>query len=179
MRFERLALNGLVLVHPDRNVDERGHFVRTFCEEEFCREGLEARFPQASNSYNRKAGTVRGMHFQRAPFAETKLVRCMRGAVFDIVVDLRPEQPTFCQWLGVELSAENGVALYVPAGFAHGFQTLEDDTEVAYMITPSFVSGHSAGVCWNDPAIDIRWPKPVSVISERDCTWPLFARESA
>jgi len=174
VKFERTGFAGLVLVHAERHVDERGFFARTFCEDEFAREGLEARFPQTSISFNTKAGTVRGMHYHRAPHAETKLMRCTRGAIFDIVVDLRPGEPTFRKWFGFRFSAENGIALYIPAGFAHGFQTLEHDTELVYAITPSFVPGVAEGFRWNDPAMDIRWPQPISVISDRDRTWPLL-----
>lgn len=176
MRFERTAFAGLVVVHPERHVDERGYFARIFCEEEFAREGLEGRFPQMSLSFNAKAGTVRGMHYQRAPHAETKLVRCTRGAIFDVVVDLRPDQPTFRRWRGFELSAMNGVALYIPEGFAHGYQTLVDETELTYAITPFFVPDFGAGLRWDDPAIDIQWLQPISVISERDGAWPLLKR---
>ena len=172
MKFERTRFSGLVLVHSERSADERGHFARLFCEDEFAREGLQMRFPQTSVSFNLKAGTIRGMHFQRSPHAEIKLIRCSRGAIFDVLVDLRPEEPTFCHWQGFELSAENNLAVYVPRGFAHGFQTLIDESEVTYAITPSFVSGFGGGVRWDDPAIDILWPLPVSVISERDNAWP-------
>jgi len=174
VRFESTDLAGLVVVHPERHVDERGFFVRTFCEAEFAGEKLETRFPQTSLSFNARAGTVRGMHYQRSPHAEIKLVRCSRGAVHDVVVDLRPDEPTFLQWRGFDLSAENGVALYIPEGFAHGFQTLVDETEVSYLITPSFVTGRSAGVRWNDPKIAINWPLPISVISDNDTMWPLL-----
>jgi dTDP-4-dehydrorhamnose 3,5-epimerase len=171
VRFERTGFAGLVLVHPERASDSRGHFVRTFCEDEFSGEGLAAQFPQTSLSFNTKAGTVRGMHFQRDPHAETKLVRCSRGAILDAVIDLRPSERTFRQWCGFELSAENGIALYIPPGFAHGFQTLVDETEVSYAITPAFVPGAGTGLRWDDPAINVRWPQPVSVISDRDGTW--------
>ena len=118
------------------------------------------------------------MHFQREPHGETKLVRCARGAIRDVVVDLRPAQPTYLQWRGFDLTAENGLALYIPDGMAHGFQTLEDETEVAYAITPSFVPGAGAGLRWDDPAIAVRWPLPVRVIAEKDRSWPLLARAS-
>ncbi|MCA0246926.1 MAG: dTDP-4-dehydrorhamnose 3,5-epimerase [Proteobacteria bacterium] len=174
MRFEKTVFEGVYTVHPERHADERGYFVRAFCEEEFSRAGLREHFPQTSFSFNVKAGTVRGMHFQRPPNAETKLVRCVRGGVLDVVVDLRPDQSTYCQWRGFSLSAENGVALYIPEGFAHGFQTLEDNSELAYAITPSFVPGVAEGIRWNDPMIDVKWPLPISTISERDTTWTLL-----
>lgn len=173
MRFEQTDMAGLFVVRPTRNVDERGYFARTFCADSFAREGLESLFPQSSLSFNARTGTVRGMHFQRAPNAETKLVRCTRGRIFDVVVDLRQEQPTYLQWRGFELSPDNGDALYIPEGFAHGFQTLEDNSEVAYAITPSFTPGFGDGVRWNDPDINVTWPLAISVISDRDEAWPL------
>lgn len=179
MKFERTSFSGVLIVRQERNNDERGYFTRLICEEEFAREGLQTRFSQTSLSFNCKAGTVRGMHFQHAPHAETKLVRCSRGAIFDVVVDLRPEKPTFCQWQGFELSAENGVALYVPEGLAHGFQTLVDDSEVTYAITSPFVPGYGAGVRWDDPAINVRWPLPIATIAERDRSWPLIDKDGA
>lgn len=178
MKFERTNFADLVIVHSQPHRDERGYFTRTFCEKEFAAAGLKAHFPQTSLSFSARAGTVRGMHFQKGPFAETKLVRCSKGAVFDVVVDLRKGEPTFRKWRGFELSAHNGTGLYVPEGFAHGFQTLTDETEVTYAITPAFVPGVADGVRWSDPAIDIRWPRPISVISERDCTWPLVSEQS-
>lgn len=179
MRYERLDLAGLVLVHPERHADERGYFVRVFCAEEFAREGLVTDFPQASLSFNHRAGTVRGMHFQLPPHSETKLVRCTRGAIQDVVVDLRPHSATFRQWRGFRLSAENGLALYIPDGFAHGFQTLADATEIAYSITPPFAPGAGAGLRWDDPALGIGWPLPVTVIADKDRTWPLLADGAA
>lgn len=174
MRFEPTGIAGLVLVRPERHADERGHFARTFCEEEFAAAGLATRFPQSSLSHNVRAGTVRGLHFQREPHAETKLVRCAQGAIVDVVVDLRADQPTYRHWRAFDLSAANGHALYIPEGLAHGFQTLADETEVAYAITPSFVPGAGAGIRPDDPALAIRWPRPVTVVSDRDRAWPLL-----
>ncbi|WP_375460199.1 dTDP-4-dehydrorhamnose 3,5-epimerase [uncultured Enterovirga sp.] len=178
MHFERSDLAGLVLVTPERLSDERGYFTRTFCAEEFAREGLVRAFPQASLSYNATRGTVRGMHFQVAPHGETKLVRCARGAIYDVVVDLRQGEPTYRQWRGFELTAQNGLALYIPDGFAHGFQTLTDESEIAYAITPPFVPGAGSGVRHNDPAIAVRWPLPVGAIADKDRAWPLLADAS-
>lgn len=172
MRYERAELDGVVVVHPERHEDERGHFVRTFCTEEFSREGLVAAFPQSSLSFNRRAGTVRGLHHQLPPHGETKLVRCARGAILDVVVDIRPGSPTYRQWRGFRLTAANGLSLYIPDGFAHGFQTLEDDTEVSYSITPPYAPGTAAGLRWDDPAIAVQWPLPISTIAEKDRTWP-------
>lgn len=175
MRFERTDLAGLVLVRPVRHRDERGYFVRTFSADAFAAEGLRADFVQRSLSWNERAGTVRGMHFQRAPHGETKLVRCARGAIHDVVVDLRPDEPTYLAWRGFQLTAENGDALYIPDGFAHGFQALADDTEVDYAISPAYVPEAGAGFRYDDPAIDVRWPLPVGVISAKDTAWPLLA----
>ncbi len=163
-----------MLVEAEPHRDERGYFARMFCEDEFANEGLVSRFPQTSHSFNARAGTVRGMHFQQEPHAETKLVRCIRGAIFDVVVDLRQDQPTCGSWIGFELSAENACALYIPEGLAHGFQTLADESEVAYAITPKFQPGAGAGIRWDDPAVRVKWKLPVAVISDKDRTWPLL-----
>jgi dTDP-4-dehydrorhamnose 3,5-epimerase len=174
MLFEQTDLAGLVLVLPERREDARGYFARTFCTDEFATHGLASSFPQSSLSFNEKAGTVRGMHYRLPPCAETKLIRCARGAVLDIVVDLRPQAPSFRQWRAFELTAANGKALYIPEGFAHGFQTVEDDTEVAYSITPAYTPGMDMGIRPNDPALGICWPLPVSAISDKDLSWPLL-----
>ena len=174
LRFIPTDFAGVVLVEPERHADERGYFARSFCTEEFAAAGLTADFPQSSLSFNRVAGTVRGMHFQRPPHAETKLVRCARGAIFDVVVDLRPGEATNGQWRGFELTAENSHALYIPPGLAHGFQTLEDASEVLYMITPAFRPGQDDGLRPDDPTIGLSWPLPVSVISGKDRAWPLL-----
>jgi dTDP-4-dehydrorhamnose 3,5-epimerase len=174
MRFEQTDIEDLVLVLPERHVDTRGYFARVFCADEFAAAGLTSLFPQTSVSFNVRAGTVRGMHYQTAPHAETKLVRCIRGAILDVVVDLRPDRPSFRQWRAFELTPGNAHALYIPEGFAHGFQTLSDETEVAYAITPAFVPDAGAGLRPDDPALAIRWPLPISVISEKDLSWPLL-----
>ncbi len=174
MYFIPTDITGLILIKQERLKDERGYFARTFCAEEFAAERLVS-FAQASVSFNARSGTVRGMHFQRPPYRETKLVRCARGAILDVVVDLRPASPTYRQWRGFELNAANGDALYIPEDMAHGFQTLEDNTEVLYMITPAFKPGFGAGVRFDDPAIDVRWPLPVSVMADKDRSWPLLA----
>lgn len=176
MRFRPLEIAGVVLVEQDRREDDRGFFARTFCRDEFAAAGLPVHFPQCNTSFNARRGTVRGMHFQRPPHEEPKLVRCTRGAIFDAVVDLRPESPTYLAWLGVELSADNGHALYVPPGFAHGFQTLADATDVLYHMGEVFHPDAAGGIRWDDPAVGVRWPLPVSVISERDATYPEWVR---
>ncbi len=174
MIFSESELEGVYLVKPERLEDERGFFARTLCQEEFSRAGLVSSFVQSSISYNRSKGTLRGMHFQAAPNEETKLVRCTTGAIHDVIVDLRKESPTFLKWISAELSADNRLALYVPAGCAHGFLTLQDDSEVLYEITPAYQPHGTRGFRWNDPAFGIRWPAEISMISERDSTYPDF-----
>ncbi len=175
MRFARLPIDGLWLIEPEVHRDERGFFARVFCAEAFRREGLESDFVQRSVSFNARRGTLRGLHFQSEPHAETKLVRCTSGAIFDVAVDLRLGSPTFGRCQTLLLSAQNRSMLYIPAGFAHGFQTLADDTEVAYDITPAFVPGCSAGLAHDDPSLGIAWPEPATVISDRDRSLPKLA----
>ena len=172
MRFTELSLPGAYLVEIEQRSDARGFFARTFCEDEFAAAGLVSRFPQASVSYNARRGTVRGMHFQAAPHEETKLVRCLAGSVHDVIVDLRPASPTYRRSIGVELSAQNRSALYIPRGFAHGFQSLADDSELLYMIDVNYVAEAAQGVRWNDPFIDVSWPDPIEVIADRDASFP-------
>jgi len=174
MRFEPAGLDGAWLIHLDSMGDERGFFARTFCVDEFRAHGLETSFPQHSISCSRSKGTLRGMHFQRAPHREVKLVRCLNGAIWDVIIDLRPESPTFRQWRGLELSAENQYQLYIPKGFAHGFQTLSDDTYVNYLISEIYATDAAAGVRYDDPAFAVTWPLPIGVISEKDLRWPDF-----
>lgn len=172
MHFKETGLKGAWLIKTEPAEDERGYFARVFCRDQFSRLGLETEYIQNSISYNRKRGTLRGMHYQAAPAAETKLVQCVRGSLFDVIVDLRPESETYCSWYGIELSADNGCLLYVPAGFAHGFQTLTDDTTVYYMISKAYAPEYARGVRWNDPAFGINWPVPDPVISEKDRQLP-------
>lgn len=174
MKFEPLALPGAVLVQIEPHRDERGFFARTFCQEEFAEAGLPTRFPQANLSSNTLAGTVRGMHFQAPPHEEPKLIRCVRGAVYDVIIDLRPTSPTYRQSLGAELNQDNHAALYVPPGFAHGFQTLADNSELLYMMGQTYNPQAARGVRWNDPAFAVSWPLPISIISQRDATYPDF-----
>jgi dTDP-4-dehydrorhamnose 3,5-epimerase len=174
MRFEAIDLDGAWLVHPEKMQDSRGYFVRTFCINEFRDKGLATGFPQHSVSSSSKKGTVRGMHFQRDPHGEVKLVRCLSGAIWDVIIDIRPESPTFRQSRGFELSGENGLQLYIPTGFAHGFQTLQDDTRVNYLISEFHVSGAADGIRYNEPAFDVKWPQPVTTIAEKDLLWPDF-----
>jgi len=163
------------LVELEKIEDERGFFARSFCARDFEAEGLDPCVAQCNVSYNRRRGTLRGMHFQRAPHAEAKLVRCTRGGIYDVIVDLRPDSPSFRRWLAVELTAENRRALYVPRGFAHGFQTLEDGCEVLYQMSEFYVPDAAAGVRWNDPAFAITWPIDDPILSARDASYPDFA----
>ena len=174
MRFEAIDLDGAWLIHPERIEDSRGYFVRTFCINEFGEHGLATAFPQHSVSASSKKGTVRGMHFQRAPHGEVKLVRCLSGAIWDVIIDIRPGSPTFRQSRGFELSGDNGLQLYIPEGFAHGLQTLQDDTRVNYLISRFHVPGAADGARYNDPAFDVKWPLPVTTIAEKDLAWPDF-----
>ncbi|MCW3013103.1 MAG: dTDP-4-dehydrorhamnose 3,5-epimerase [Solirubrobacterales bacterium] len=177
MNLVATPLAGAFVLELRRLEDERGFFARTFDAELFEQHGLDARVAQCNLSVNRHAGTLRGMHFQTAPHAEAKLVRVVRGAVFDAIIDLRPGSDTFRRWFGVELTEDNDRSLFVPAGFAHGFQTLVDDTEMLYQMSYPFVPGAGSGVRWDDPAFDIAWPQPPAggrVMSERDAQYPDF-----
>lgn len=174
MKFVPTKVEGVWIVEMERHHDERGWFARACCMEEFSAQGLDAGFVQCSSSFNLRRGTLRGMHYQSAPHEEAKLVRCIRGAIYDVALDLRAGSPTFRQWVAVELTADNGRALYIPKGCAHGFQTLADNTEVFYQISTPFHPGCARGVRWNDPAFGIEWPAEPSLIqSERDRNYPL------
>ena len=175
MTFRETALAGVHIVEAEPIADARGFFARLWSAEEFAARQLVTRFDHVSVSFNHKGGTLRGMHYQAAPFAETKLVRCIRGAIFDVAVDLRPQSPTFRKWVGVELTADNRRAFYIPAGCAHGFQTLTADVEVLYMIDAPYSAEHGRGVRWNDPAFAIAWPTADRVMNDRDAAYPDFA----
>jgi dTDP-4-dehydrorhamnose 3,5-epimerase len=172
MLFADAGLPGAYVIEIEPVVDERGFFARTFCQKELATAGLETKMVQSSLSYNKQKGTLRGMHYQAEPNAEVKIVRCIRGMVFDVIVDLRPTSPSYCRWTGVELSAENHRALYIPKGFAHGFLTLSDDTELEYHISTSYIADSARGVRWNDPAFGIKWPDAPRVMSSRDQDFP-------
>jgi dTDP-4-dehydrorhamnose 3,5-epimerase len=174
MRFERVVLHGVYLVHDDISLDERGSFSRVFCAGEFKDAGIAESFAQMGLSRTRKRGTLRGLHFQHAPKAEGKLIRCMRGRVFDAIIDLRRDSPTFKQSFAVELSEDDNRALYVPPGLAHGFLTLTDHVEMLYGLTEVYAAGLADGVRWNDPAFAINWPEPVLLISQRDRSFKDF-----
>lgn len=174
MNFTPTALADAVLIHPVSHADARGSFTRVFCAETFRQHGLRGDFVQANHSSNRQRGTLRGMHFQKGAAAEVKLVRVVQGAIWDVIIDLRPASPTFRKWQGFELSERNRNMLYVPEGFAHGFQTLTDGAEVIYQVSAPYTPGAEGGLRWDDPAFGIDWPLPVSVISEKDANWPLL-----
>jgi dTDP-4-dehydrorhamnose 3,5-epimerase len=172
--FTETALAGAFVLEPERREDARGFFARTWCAQEAEAHGLDPRVVQCSISFNKRKGTLRGMHYQAAPHQEAKLVRCTAGAIYDVIIDLRPGSPTFMRHLAVVLSAENRRALYIPAEFAHGFQTLADDTEVFYQMSEFYAPAHGRGVRWNDPAFGIAWPPDDRIITERDQTYPDF-----
>jgi dTDP-4-dehydrorhamnose 3,5-epimerase len=163
-----------MILELERHEDSRGFFARTWCQREFTEHGLDSRLVQCGLSWNRRRGTLRGMHYQAPPHAEVKLIRCTRGAIWDVALDLRPESPSFRRHVGVELSAENHAMLYVPEGVAHGFQTLVDDTEVCYQMSEFYAPESAHGVRFNDPAFAIRWPIPDPIVLERDATYPDF-----
>jgi dTDP-4-dehydrorhamnose 3,5-epimerase len=178
VRFHETPVAGALVVESERIEDERGYFARTFASEEFAARGLDARVNQCSTSFNARAGTLRGLHYQAEPHGEAKLVRCTRGAIYDVALDLRSESPTYLRWYGVELSADNGRALFVPEGCAHGFQSLVDATEVLYQISTPYVPDAARGVRWDDPAFGIEWPPAPAdgrTMSERDATYPDFS----
>ncbi|HEY5286821.1 MAG TPA: dTDP-4-dehydrorhamnose 3,5-epimerase [Solirubrobacteraceae bacterium] len=175
MRFHETPLRDVWLIEPERISDERGWFARTFDREEFIARGMSCEVVQCNASHNAKRNTLRGMHYQADPYGESKLVRCVRGAIFDVALDLRQDSPSFRAWHGVELSAENGHALYIPAGFAHGFQTLQNDSDVLYQMGNPYVPEAARGVRFDDPAFAIDWPEPREpVVSERDAGYPDF-----
>ncbi len=175
MLFAETELKGVFIVEPERIGDERGFFARTWCRHEFETQQLNANLAQCSISFNKKKGTLRGLHYQVAPAEEVKLVRCTMGSIYDVVVDLRLHSPTFKRWLAVELTAENRKMLYIPEGIAHGFQTLEDNTEVFYQISEFYHPECARGVRWDDPAFGIHWPLSVQTISTRDEHYPDYS----
>lgn len=176
MKFTPTKIDGVWIIEMERHADQRGWFTRTWCAEEFRAHGLEAGLDQCSSSFNLRRGTLRGMHYQAAPHEEAKVVRCTRGSVYDVALDLRVESPTFRQWVAAELTPENGRGFYIPKGCAHGFQTLTEDTEVLYMIAGSFHPESARGVRWNDPQFGINWPlSEFAITSPRDAQYPDFS----
>jgi dTDP-4-dehydrorhamnose 3,5-epimerase len=178
MIYHYTPIPGVFLIETERREDSRGWFSRTYCAEEFSDMGMETNFAQCSTSFNEMRGTLRGLHYQTVPYAETKLVRCVRGAIFDVVVDIRPESATFGQWIAAELTGEDGSMLYIPMGCAHGFQTLAPYTEIFYQISTPYQAEHSAGIRWNDPSLNIDWPLANPIISEQDSEWPILANNA-
>lgn len=176
MIFSATDLEGVVAIDIERQHDQRGYFARTMCRDEFKSQGLIVDYAQDSTSFNQIRGTLRGLHYQNAPCAETKIVRCVQGAVYDVLVDMRPGSRTYLAWQGFELSADNGKALYIPEGLAHGFQTLADATVVQYRISAPYAPHAGAGIRYDDPLIAITWPAPVTAISEKDASWPDLER---
>ncbi len=174
MKFVALPLQGAFVIEPEPITDERGFFARTFCREEFVTQGLNPELVQCSVSFNDRKGTLRGMHYQKYPHEEAKLVRCTLGAVYDVIIDLRKDSPTFKRWAGIELSAKNHMALYIPEGFAHGFLTLINGSELYYQMSEIFHPECAAGVRWDDPVFAIEWLGEVSVMSDRDKNFPDF-----
>jgi dTDP-4-dehydrorhamnose 3,5-epimerase len=175
MNFAETSLRGAYIIDPERHHDDRGYFARVFCRREFAAHGLPVEVAQTSVAFNGRKGTIRGLHFQYPPVAEAKLVRCTRGAMLDVIVDLRPESPTYLRHVSIEMSGRNGRSLFIPERFAHGYQTLEDDTEASYQMNEFYTPGADGGLLYSDPRLEIEWPLPVSVISSRDLAWPLLA----
>lgn len=171
MIFAETKLPGAFIIEVERLEDERGFFARAWCKKEFEAHSLNSDWAQANLAFSRRRGTLRGLHYQVAPYEEAKLVRCIRGAIYDVIVDLRPESPTYRQWLGVELTADNHKMLYVPEGFAHGYQTLADNTETFYQVSQFYSPESERGLRYDDPAFGIEWPIDVQVISDKDKSW--------
>ena len=174
MIFSETKLKGAFLIEPERKEDQRGFFARTWCQQEFDDHGLNSKLVQCSVSFNNKKGTLRGMHYQTAPFEETKLVRCTKGEIFDVIIDLRHESQTFKKYFSVLLNEENRLMLYIPPGFAHGFQTMTDNSEVFYQMSQWYSPEHARGVRWNDPVFGIQWPEDKRIIIDRDLNYPDF-----
>jgi dTDP-4-dehydrorhamnose 3,5-epimerase len=174
MKFNKISLTGAFLIEMEPIVDNRGFFARTWCADEFKLNGLNPKLAQCSVSFNVRKGTLRGMHYQDVPFMEAKLVRCSSGGIYDVIVDLRPKSPTFGKWFAAELTSENRKMIYVPEGFAHGFQTIADNTEVIYQISETYHPESARGIRWNDPRFGIKWPIENPLLSERDAAFPEF-----
>ena len=177
MLFEEVRVKGAFIIKPERRMDDRGYFARMYCERELADHGLVGRIGQINTGFSPRPGTLRGLHYQVSPHAEVKIIRCVRGAVYDVVVDLRPDSPTFKQWFGVELSADNGWLLYAPEGTAHGYLTLTNDTELIYMTSCPYAPQAARGVRFDDPAFAIEWPAEARVLSQADRSWPNFSDE--
>ena len=177
MIFTETNLRGAFIIEIERQEDYRGFFARSWCQREYEKHGLNPRFVQCNVSFNKKKGTLRGMHYQVPPYAEVKLVRCTTGSIYDVIIDLRPESPTFMRYCGIILSAENRKAVYIPENFAHGFQTLENNTEVFYQMSEFYVPESARGIRWDDPAFGVQWPPDERIISHKDRAYPDFRPE--
>ncbi|MHC4083600.1 MAG: dTDP-4-dehydrorhamnose 3,5-epimerase [Planctomycetota bacterium] len=178
MLFKKTGLRDSYIIDLELMEDERGFFARSFCQQEFEKRGLNPHIVQCNLSYNKKRGTLRGMHYQAAPHKEAKLVSCVQGSIYDVIIDLRHDSPTYCKWIAVELSVKNYKMLYIPEGFAHGFQTLEDDTMVFYQMSEFYHPECSRGIWWNDPFFQIKWPVRDITVSTRDNNYPRFRRDN-
>ena len=176
MKFSKTAIEGLQIIEQERQTDNRGYFARTFCEQELKQAGINFSICQSSISFNIQKGTLRGMHFQLAPKPEAKIIRCTRGAVFDVAVDLRKNSSSYLKWVSTELSEENGRAFYIPVGCAHGFITLLPNTELLYMMDVEYYATSAGGVRWNDKAFGIKWPSEPTLMSDKDAVWPDYAQ---
>lgn len=174
MKFIETPLAGAYVVELEKREDERGFFARAFCVDEFAAHGLNTTVKQSNLSGSAQKGTTRGLHYQVAPMGEVKFIRCIKGAVFDVLVDMRPESSTYLKWFGLELSAQNQRAIYIPEGFAHGHQTLEDDSQIMYLTSQVYSPEHERGVRWNDPKVNVQWPLAPTVVSDKDQSWPLI-----
>jgi dTDP-4-dehydrorhamnose 3,5-epimerase len=174
MKFTEIKLKGAFIVEIEKLSDERGFFARSWCQKEFEAHGLNSNLVQANVSFNFKKGTLRGMHYQIEPYQESKLIRCTRGAIYDVIIDLRTDSPTYKQWAGVELTADNYTMFFVPQDFAHGFQTLADETEITYQVSQFYTPGSEKGIRFDDLAFNIQWPQAATIISDKDRTWPDF-----
>lgn len=174
MQFEPTSVDGAFVIRPQPRADERGHFARVYCAAELAQRDLVSEISQINTGVSPRAGTLRGMHYQAAPHAEVKIARCVRGAAFDVVVDLRPDSPSYKRWFGIELNAVNGLMLYAPAGTAHGYLTLQPDTEVTYLTSRPYAPDAVRGVRFDDPAFGIEWPREVAIVSQADRAWPDF-----
>lgn len=174
MKFKKTKIEGLCIIEPELKIDERGYFARIFCKEEFAKIGIDFNIVQINRSLTKKKGTIRGMHFQKEPKAEDKIVVCVKGAIYDVAVDLRKNSKTFGQWVAEELTEENKKMFLIPKGFAHGFQTLTDNTEILYFMSEFYAPEYASGVRWNDPFFNIKWPIRNPILSEKDKNWPLI-----
>lgn len=174
MKFTETSLKGAYVIDLDLRSDHRGFFARIFCQQELKEYGLNSNIVQCNLSFNREKGTLRGLHYQKPPVTEAKLIRCVRGAIYDVIVDMRPDSPTYLQSFGVELSADNRRALYIPEMFAHGYQTLEDGTEALYSVSEFYTPCAESGLRYDDPVLGIDWPLPAVEVSEKDLSWPLL-----